>query len=233
MRYLKVGQKPEIIEALAHNVTFATDADINARILTKFRLFEWLTPSDTANTYMMQSVIDQWAEYCDKLYATTQYTYNPIENYDRQEEGKETTSKHKGTKRSFETDTKTVNTPRVESETDDYGYGLGSDVNGTPVGRTVNKAPTGTDEARTTGTAATNYTLEQDIDANTYDKDVLEFDQRRTHGNIGATTTQQMIQQERDIIIDVLDLYVSKFGECFDLSRDVIFGWLEDEEEEP
>ena len=30
-------------------------------------------------------------------------------------------------------------------------------------------------------------------------------------GNIGVTTSQQMIQSERDIIIDVLDWYVAKF----------------------
>ena len=34
-------------------------------------------------------------------------------------------------------------------------------------------------------------------------------------GNIGVTTSQQMIQAERDIILDVLDWYIAKFITCF------------------
>lgn len=228
---MKVGQHPDPIATLTHNVSFATDEEINTRIERKYRLYEWLTPNDYANTMMLQSVIDQWAEYCDKIYATTLYEYDPIVNYDRHEEGKEITGRHKGSKRSIATDISTTDTPRVERVTENDGYGLGSDATGSPVGKTTEKAPTGTDTTRTEGAAANNYETIQDIDATHYDKDELEFDDRRTWGNIGTTKTQELIQSERDITIDVLDMYVAKFGECFDLSRDIIYGWLSNEDE--
>lgn len=251
-RSLKVGQHPDPIANLVHNVSFATDEQINTMIERRYRLYEWLTPNDYANQMMLQSVIDQWAAYCDKIYATTQYEYNPILNYDRHEEGAEITGRHKGSKRSMNTDIKAetnsdvteTTTPRVERVTENYSFGMGSDPGGSLSGKSVEVEPTGTEEVKTSGTAANNYVQTsgtaannyeryEDIDANTYDKDVLEFEDRRTYGNIGTMTTQQMIREERDITIDVLAMYVEKFGECFDLSRDIICGWLSNEDGEP
>ena len=49
--------------------------------------------------------------------------------------------------------------------------------------------------------------------------DRINHENGETHltrkGNIGVTTTQQMIQQEREVILDVLDWYVAKFIKCF------------------
>ena len=251
-RSLKVGQHPDPIANLVHNVSFATDEEINTLIERRYRLYEWLTPNDYANQMMLQSVIDQWAQYCDKIYATTQYEYDPILNYDKHEEGAEITGRHKGTKRSTNTDLKSAtnidttetSTPRVSRENDTYSFGMGSDASGSLSGKSVEVAPTGNDTitntglaannfVQSTGTAANNYETVTDIDASTYDKDVLEFEDRRTYGNIGTMTTQQMIREERDITIDVLAMYVEKFGECFDLSRDIICGWLSNEDGEP
>lgn len=245
----RVGEAPEVIEALEHDLSFASDSDINDLLVERYRLYDWLTPSDTANSMMLQSVIHQWHDYVEKLYETTQYEYDPISNYDRHEEGLETTEKHKGTrtasnvnvKTSAATDVETTDTPRVERVTDTDNYGLGSGTSGAPVQKVTENAPTGTDTSRTVGTAANNYnetignaannyTDTTDVSADVFDKDVLGFTDRRTWGNIGVTTTQQMIQSERDIIIDVLQVYISKFAECFDISTDILFGWLEDEE---
>ena len=303
----RVGQKPELIMALEHNLTFADDDDVNAMIERRYRLYDYLTNNDYANTMMLQSVIDQWADYVNKLYDTTLYEYDPILNYDRHEEGTETTARHKGTKRSTNVDIKdatatdfktatatdlkesvnmnskdstgtnktTTTTPRVRRETETTGYGLNS-TTGAPVQRVVELAPTGTDQVsesgsaasnytehtglatdnykktegaelanydrqtgtaadnytQRTGTAANNYETVTDIDANTYDKDVLSFTNRRTYGNIGTMTTQEMIQRERDIIIECLDVYVSKFAECFDISTDILMGWLSNHDDE-
>ena len=270
----RVGEHPDIILALEHNLTFATDAEVNARIERKYRLYDWLTNSDYANQMMLQTVIDEWSDYCNQLYETTQYEYDPILNYDKHEEGTETTARHKGTKRSTNislkdstnvdrksstnTNVTETETPRVAQVTDTTGYGLNS-TTGAPVQKVTENAPTGTNTNATTGDAANNYTRDvaiandnytertgnasnnyettTDIDANTYDKDVLSFTDRRTYGNIGVMTTQEMIQRERDIIIEVLDVYVSKFAECFDISTDVLIGWLcnhdDDGNEEP
>ena len=304
----RVGENPDIIFELEHNLTFADDADVNAMLERRYRLYDWLTPNDYANKMMLQSVIDQWNDYVNKLYDTTLYEYDPILNYDRHEEGTETTARHKGTKRSTNIDVKdatatdfkrstntdlkesvntntkdstgtnktTTTTPRVERETDTTGYGLNS-TTGAPVQKVVEKAPTGTDQVQESGSAAQNYTEHsglatdnyrqtegnkannyteesgnaqnnytqrtgnasnnyetvQDIDANTYDKDVLSFTDRRTYGNIGTMTTQEMIQRERDIIIECLDVYISKFAECFDISTYILKGWLSNPDGEP
>lgn len=284
----RVGQKPELIMNLEHNLTFADDDDVNAMIERRYRLYDYLTNNDYANTMMLQSVIDQWADYVNKLYDTTIYEYDPLLNYDKHEEGTETTARHKGTKRSTNislkdsrnTDRKVAtntdvkdstatnltetSTPRVSRETDTTGYGLNS-TTGAPVQKVVEVAPTGTDSVSTSGTAAGNYTQRTgtaldnytqetenalnnytertgnaannyetvtDIDSDTFDKDVLSFTDRRTYGNIGVTKTQDLIQAERDLIIECLDVYVSKFAECFDISTDVLTGWLSNHDDE-
>lgn len=304
----RVGEHPDIIFELEHNLTFADDDDVNAMLERRYRLFDWLTPNDYANKMMLQSVIDQWNDYVNKLYDTTLFEYDPLLNYDKHEAGTETTARHKGTKRSTNidmkdatatdfkrstntdlkesvntntkdstaTNTTTTTTPRVERETDTTGYGLNS-TTGAPVQKVVEKAPTGTDSVSESGSAAQNYTEHsglatdnyrqtegnkannyteesgnaqnnytqrtgnaannyetvQDIDANTYDKDVLSFTDRRTYGNIGVTKTQDLIQAERDIIIECLDVYISKFAECFDISTYVLKGWLSNPDGEP
>lgn len=246
----RVGEAPEVIEALEHDLSFASDSDVNALLIERYRLYDWLTPSDTANQMMLQSVINQWHDYIEQLYDTTQYEYDPILNYDKHEEGTETIEKHKGTrtasnvnmKTSAATDVSTTETPRVERTSEEYSFGMGSDASGSLSGKTVDVEPTGTDTSRTEGsaannysqtegTAANNYTDTTDVSASVFDKDVHTFTDRRTYGNIGVMTTQQMIREERDIIIDVLQVYISKFAECFDISTDILFGWLEDEEE--
>lgn len=249
-RTKRVGEHPDPILALEHNLDFANDADVNAMIERRYRLYDYLTPDDYANTMILQSVIDQWHEYINKIYATTQYEYDPILNYDRHEEGKEITARHKGSKRSIATDVKTstntdrtdTETPRVQHTRENTGYGLGSSATGTPNGKTVDEDTAGTNELHVSGTAANNYSQQvgnaannyetvQDIDANTYDKDELSFEDRRTYGNIGVMTTQEMIQKERDITLDCLDLYVSKFAECFDISSRILHGWLSNDGE--
>ena len=43
------------------------------------------------------------------------------------------------------------------------------------------------------------------------------------YGNIGTMSTQQMIQMERDIIINVLAFYVEKFSKCFNITADGLY----------
>lgn len=101
----------------------------------------------------------------NKLYQTTIYKYNPIENYNMEEEGKDTT------KGSSETLSKYADTPQ----------GPLTDLID---GKYLTNANHGTDKRD--GTSEHKFTR---------------------HGNIGVTTTQQMIEQERNIIID-LDLMI-------------------------
>lgn len=304
----RVWKNPTIIESLVHNVSFATDEEINERLVTRYRNYDYLTGSDTANEMMLQSIIDEWANYCDQLYATTLYEYDPILNYDMKEEGEIIDELHKGSKRSFSrnykdsvavdrknataidrknatnmnskdavaTNLSEVETPRVKTEELKTGYGLGSTSAGTPIEKTETEPKTGTNQKSTTGSAAQNYTehtgLEADnysretaaenanynretaaaadnysehsenpaqnyetitdIDANTYDKNVRTFDGYRRYGNLGVTKTQDMIEAERKIIVDVLDVYIAKFKTCFNISPKICFEPFEDDESE-
>lgn len=137
------------------------------------------------------------------------------------EAGTETTAHHKGTKTSFGEET--IVTPRVKTKNTTYKVAF--DSSSEVETDALESVPTeGTD--KTERDATKNFTTQTDIDASTYDKDeksfsndrattrtteaadksatvfdkdVHTFANRRTHGNIGVTTTQQMIESEQDL----------------------------------
>lgn len=101
----------------------------------------------------------------NKIYKTTLFKYNPIENYNMEEQG---------------TDNRTANSETLGK----YADTPGSELDGLKEGKYLTNATHGTDTS--SGEEKHYFTR---------------------HGNIGVTTTQQMIQAERDIIID-LDLMI-------------------------
>lgn len=219
----RVWKTPELIEELEHGFEWATDSDINDRLFLRYRNYDYLTSSETANTAFLQRVIAESHDYINELYATKLLEYDPMLNYDMRESGGWTDEKHKGTKASTNTDLSEVLTPRVERVTLETGYGFDSDENGTPVGKTTDQAPSGTDTKATTGNAANNYTTVQDIDATHFDKDVREFNEYRKYGNLGVVKPQDMIEAQRRIIIDVIDIYIERFKRCFNISSNIAY----------
>lgn len=109
----------------------------------------------------------------NKIYKTTLFKYNPIENYNMEEEGTDTR------KANNETLSKYSETPPNELQDFKDGKYLTS----------VNHA-----EDENTGE----------------DKHVFT-----RHGNIGVTTTQQMIEQERNIIIDLFAMVIEELKTLF------------------
>lgn len=217
----RVWKTPSLINNLTHGFEWATDADINERMLLRYRNYDYLTDSATANTAFLERVIAEAHEEIDKLYNTTQFTYDPLLNYDMRESGGWRDEKHRGSKVSTGSDYTETLTPRVERVTEETGFGYDSDSTGTPVGKTTEHAPTGTDTRRTEGSAANNYTEYTDIDANTFDKDKRVFEEYRKYGNLGITKPQDMIEAERRIIIDVIDVYIERFKRCFNISTNI------------
>ena len=197
---------------------------------TLFRNYDYLTNSDTANHYILQSVIDAWRNYANELYATKLLEYDPLEDYNMWEDGTITDELHKGTKESQSVDLTVEDTPRVGRVTEQTGYGYNSTAAGVPVGKTTENAPTGTDTRHTTGNAANNVKTVEDISATKFDKNVRTFDQYHKHGSIAKP--QEMIEWERKTIIDVLEFYCQKFATCFKISRRIAFEPFEDEESE-
>lgn len=109
----------------------------------------------------------------NKLYKTTLYKYNPIENYNMEEQG--------------------TNKRKADSETlGKYADTPGSEVDGVLEGKYLTNATHGTDKS----SGEENHYFTR-------------------HGNIGVTTTQQMIQQERDIIIDLDMMIIDELKDLF------------------
>jgi hypothetical protein len=182
-----------------------------------------------------QKNLDVW----NRLYATTQYEYNPIENYNRYEEGTEGgsgTTTHSGTDSTTETST------HGGSDTIAYQTALG----GTDVTNTTSKTekwiaaydslPSGDDDGLVkesreegTGSATTQYgKTESSNETKNYGETIsktggITHGERITdskegthtlhaHGNIGVTTTQNMIRQERQIdLFNVYDIIIEDF----------------------
>lgn len=116
-----------------------------------------------------------------KLYATTKLTYDPIENYDRKSEYTDTTSRTLD-RRGAGTDTRTQ-TGSNESE-DKVSADNASTYQ-------PDSLTTGSDSTEMSG-ASTQTLSDQEDTAFTHTE--------RTHGNIGVTTTQQMIEEERRVV---------------------------------
>lgn len=184
----------------------------------KFMIGRW--------SFMNQSV---W----QKLYDTTVLEYNPIFNYDRTEEWTENEKMLDGrTAASTETETrnlKTGETSRTDSngdvtttgtmktELNVSGY---NEVTFTPSEETIETPDTmtsnnvivdGTRDATNTGTVSIDKKDTESLDRK---RDNLRTG--RAFGNIGVTTTQQMIQQERETVMFnmykvITDSFVDRF----------------------
>lgn len=117
--------------------------------------------------------IEKWlsskAPVLDKLYATTQFEYNPIENYNMQESGTDSGNSGSTGSSTGKSTAYDVTTPQVTDST----------------------------SSNASAHSSSNHSLTR-------------------QGNIGVTTTQQMIEQERnvaafDFITYVTDLIVANF----------------------
>ena len=200
---LKVCQRPDLIQSLKHGLIFANDATVNDALLTKYSLWDYLTPCDADNLNILNANINRWRDEANQLYKTTLFEYNPIENYNMVEHSKD------------------VRTPDLTDErtpdlTDEISYASSttnseSDYDSPRVLLEKAKSENGGSDTTThTGTDTTTHT-----GTDTNDHELTRA------GNTGVTTTQQMIEQERKIIIDCLAWYVAKFEHCFTVSLSI------------
>lgn len=283
----KIKERPVLIRNLVHNLTFATDAEVNTMLERKYRNYVYLYPEDEDNTDTLKAVIDEWADYVNKLYETTQYEYDPIENYNRTEiyTGKDETTygrkeaRETSLKDSTETDIKSEHSvdsksavnanmktehardetrrPNTEDTTvhSDSGY---DNPSGTESSRDVLtrggsenvNSPAAENYDETTGDELNNYTHNSADPLENYDRVVGDKAKNyrettgsaannynelsgkdttdkgynlKAYGNIGTMSTQQMVQMERDIIINVLAFYVEKFSKCFNITAEGLY----------
>ena len=217
------------------------------------------------NPVVFKNLVGVWSlkqlDIWNRLYATTQYEYNPIENYNRYETGSDSgtgRTTHSGTDTTTETTTHggkdTLDTTRREGGTEGENITsnieqggqdvvTGSDTKGhwiagfdsQPVSaqddglvkqtRDQDDATTTTDYGKTedgTGTKTTTFGKTENVqETKTYGETIGKTGglthgeqvattnegehELHAHGNIGVTTTQKLIREQRDI--DLFNLY--------------------------
>lgn len=181
--------------------------------------------------YIMQRMIGSWSKtrlpVWDLLWETTTYEYNPIENYDRIEDGTDTdkhtgadTERHSGTDTSggslsrTGTDTNTT-TPLAEHYEAAYDSAAGEGTDGLTKtvrdeGETVNTTVYGSTDT-TTGTQTHGHVI-----TNEHGENITRDHDLHIHGNIGTVTTQAMIQEQRNIVtFNFYDIMIRDFIERF------------------
>lgn len=149
------------------------------------------------NPHTMRSVIGIWSsahlDSWQKLWNTTQLEYNPIENYDRQEEWTDN-NKTNSTVQSTDTGTGKNHSTDVNKAA---GFDSGNLVTS---GQSENDS---TNESTQTGNSTGNSNEELKHSG-------------RVHGNIGVTTSQQMIEEERRVADwNMYDYLIDKFKQQF------------------
>lgn len=172
--------EPELLSELAELELLYTDADV------------------------LKSLIDAWSArrlYAwTKLYATTQFEYNPIWNKD----GIITETEERALKEDA-TETRNLTSKSAsdsKASTHDHGdtYGYNSSNKSPTDDRTGNSSATVSGTGTDTGTVGNDRAETENITRT-----------REEHGNIGVTTTQAMIKEERQI--SDFDIYAYIIGD--------------------
>ena len=173
-------------------------------ILMRTRELEILYPDFT----YMKNRITIWSNKYQinwkKLYNTTVLEYNPIENYDRMEDwtdtDDETTSSARNNTVKSTSTNEIINSVNITDQNTAFNAGL------------ADHAKQITDGDTTENQNITNTEKENVNDGRTG----KHTRTGRAHGNIGVTTSQQMIQSERDLVVfNLYDVIAESFIENF------------------
>lgn len=185
------------------------------------------------NVGFLKQAIGSWSkkniDIWNRLYETTQYEYNPIWNKDGHIIDTETrdlagTNYHtdnldrtdkltdKNTRNFEDKETRDLDDTALNSV---YGFNSSTEAPADKVHTDYN----GTDTFNHTGTDTIDHTGTQDIDR-TYDENTTDTG-TVTHeiteqGNIGVTSTQSLIKEQRDVVsFNVMDVIIKDFIQRF------------------
>lgn len=185
-------------------------------ILMRTRELEIIYPDFT----YMKNKITIWSNKYQinwkKLYDTTVLEYNPIENYDRMEDWTDTddetsTSARDNTRNTTNTVKSTstnevMNSVNVTDQNTAFNAGLADHAKQITDGDT-------TENGSITNTETGKDTENENVNGGRTGRHTRVG---RAHGNIGVTTSQQMIQSERDLVIfNLYDVIAESFIENF------------------
>ena len=139
-----------------------------------------------------------------KLYDTTLLEYNPIENYDRMEDwtdtDAETGSNSKKNDIRNTISNEVTNSGNVTEQNTAFNAGLADHAK----------------EISNNNTNSNGSGSTTENESGTSKRDLTHKRTGRTHGNIGVTTSQQMIQSEREVaMFNIYDVIAESFVENF------------------
>ena len=162
----------------------------------------------TARTTLAKIILSKYYPNWKYLWATVTAEYNPIHNYDMTEERDLSTTADNvettdGTKARTGTDTlahgltHTTTHGRTTDEMD-YRYGINTADNDPKPSDKMSTEEGGTTVTADSGSDIRTYNLSDDDDTTiTQDNEGTEHEELHRSGNIGVTTTQQMLESER------------------------------------
>lgn len=172
------------------------------------------------NPVVLKNLIGVWSakniDVWNRLYDTTQYDYDPIENYNRYEEGSDSgtgRTTHSGT----DGRTESITSGGMDTTTgaDTKGHWIaGFDA---PTPTTSNDGLFKQTRDQDDATTQTNYGRTESIqESRNYGQQVATSNEGEhtlhAHGNIGVTTTQTMILQQREIdLFNIYDIIIEDF----------------------
>lgn len=187
--------------------TIFTSAEMFYYFVDKFGERDFYKYYDTENNISNTNMVKQASDYIalygkshkyeyDKLVDTLSLEYNPIENYSMTEKG---------------TDTRTPNITQTNKGVNTNTVGVDTSIT---TGRTTfDKSDSFINDTKTTNTGTNTDTQDINTTVTTAgnEKTVHEFTRS---GNIGVTTSQQMIESERQLaMFSVVDLFIKAIAD--------------------
>ena len=175
-----------------------------------------------SNPVVLSQFIGSWSAnrlpIWEKMIKTTEYEYNPISNYDRKEEYTDSKKRdYSGTENNvgrtstdfYSHDNKQNSTSSGTDTTKNRGYNSDTLLAVEQIEHTNTNDITATRQDETDSSTTTNAT-------NSGNENETLTHTAYIHGNIGVTTTQEMIEAERNVVnFSVYDIIVSEFMERF------------------
>lgn len=154
-----------------------------------------------SNPDFLKAAITVWSTerlpIWEKLYATTQYEYNPIENYDRYEEG---TNSASGTSSGS-------NTASESGESSGTSSGQNESISS----NTAYDSNSFADSSKGTSSGTNNTSNEESRESTNSGNNEYENSGSFTthvHGNIGVRSSQELIEQERKVATFCITSYI-------------------------
>lgn len=187
--------------------TIFTSAEMFSYFANKFGERDFYKYYDNENMTSNANMVKQASDYIalygkshkyeyDKLVDTLSLEYNPIENYSMTEKG---------------TDTRTPNITQTNKGVNTNTVGVDTSI--TTGKTTFDKSDSFINDTKTTNTGTNTDTQDINTTVTTAgnEKTVHEFTRS---GNIGVTTSQQMIESERQLaMFSVVDLFVKAIAD--------------------